>query len=155
MSAASGDNGTKDVFAAKVSPAAPLLPPATASLTPSRSPQRYINETKRLYQVYEERLSSGREYLVGEGSGKFSYADCVTFTWIRACPYSLGITDLAKAGFPNLDAYVKRCEARPAVAKAIEGDMIQKMLSAPEAEANIRKRVAWVEEADEKKKDEL
>ncbi len=47
---------------------------------------RYINETKRLFQVYEDRLANGRDYLVGPDAGKFTYADAVTFPWIRAHP---------------------------------------------------------------------
>lgn len=41
--------------------------------------KRYIDETKRLFQVYEDRLAEeeGREFLIGEGTGKFSYADIV------------------------------------------------------------------------------
>jgi len=35
---------------------------------------------KRLYGVYEKRLNEdgGRDYLVGEGKGKFSFADLVS-----------------------------------------------------------------------------
>lgn len=39
--------------------------------------RRYIDESKRLLQVYEGQLAGGggegRDYLVGEGRGKFSY----------------------------------------------------------------------------------
>lgn len=37
--------------------------------------RRYIDESKRLLQVYETRLAEGdgRDYLVGKGRGKFSY----------------------------------------------------------------------------------
>lgn len=40
----------------------------------------YIDETKRLYGVLEIRLS-GRNYLAGEGSGKYSLADIKAFPW--------------------------------------------------------------------------
>lgn len=42
--------------------------------------KRYIDETKRLLGVYEARLNEdgGREYLVGPGKGKFSFADIVS-----------------------------------------------------------------------------
>jgi len=42
---------------------------------------RYIEETKRLYSVLNDRLSGGREYLAGSGSGKFSIADIKAFPW--------------------------------------------------------------------------
>lgn len=61
---------------------------------------------------------------------------------------SLGFTDLSKEGFPNLDAYVKRCEGRPAVAKAVKGDMIEQMRAKPDFEESIAKRSAWVWEED-------
>ena len=67
---------------------------------------RYINETKRLYSVLDSRLE-GREYLVGEGKGKYSIAyvssshvflvlsdllhsDIKAFPWVLSlidCPY--------------------------------------------------------------------
>ncbi|KAH8921570.1 glutathione S-transferase [Atractiella rhizophila] len=72
---------------------------------------RYGAETKRLLQVYENRLQ-GREYLVGEGKGKYSFADIITFGWARLAPQMLpGIFD----ELPNVKAWVERIEARPAV----------------------------------------
>ena len=53
--------------------------------------RRYIDETKRLLQVYEDRLAN-KDYLVGAGAGKFSYADIVRtfFSFsqypLRMCP---------------------------------------------------------------------
>lgn len=40
----------------------------------------YLDETKRLYGVLEIRLS-GRDYLAGEGNGKYSLADIKAFPW--------------------------------------------------------------------------
>ena len=42
---------------------------------------RYQNETRRLYGVYEQQLATGKDFLVGAGKGKYSYADMCTFPW--------------------------------------------------------------------------
>lgn len=42
---------------------------------------RYINETKRLYEVLAMRLKD-RDYLVGEGRGKYTLADIKAATWV-------------------------------------------------------------------------
>ncbi|GAA5842228.1 hypothetical protein JCM9279_002824 [Rhodotorula babjevae] len=121
--------------------------------------RRYINESKRLLGVYEQRLSEegGRDYLVGPDKGKFSYADIASFTWVRAHPFSLGIVSLAEAGFPLTDAWVRRIEARPGAAKAVEGDMIAKMKAQDGWEDKCRDKVKWVweEETEGRKRDEL
>ncbi|KPV73470.1 uncharacterized protein RHOBADRAFT_54692 [Rhodotorula graminis WP1] len=122
--------------------------------------RRYINESKRLLGVYEQRLSEegGRDYLVGPGKGKFSYADVASFTWVRAHPYSLGIVSLAEAGFPLTDAWVRRCEARPGAGKAVQGDMIAKMKAQDGWADKCRDKVKWVweeEAAEGRKRDEL
>lgn len=43
--------------------------------------KRYVDETKRLYSVLNSRLA-GRDYLVGEGRGKYTLADIKTATWV-------------------------------------------------------------------------
>lgn len=57
---------------------------------PERIPyatKRYQDETKRLFQTYEDHLSSNKvEYLVGN---KYSYADMVTFPWFVVLLLSL------------------------------------------------------------------
>lgn len=71
---------------------------------------RYQTETRRLYGVYEERLND-RDYLVGAGRGKYSYADICTVGWVRAHDWA----GISIDPFPNLAAWLKRIEARPAV----------------------------------------
>ncbi|TNY20580.1 glutathione S-transferase [Rhodotorula diobovata] len=124
--------------------------------------RRYIDESKRLLQVYEGQLAGGggegRDYLVGEGRGKFSYADIASFTWIRAHPYSLGLPSLASAGFPAVDAWVRRIEARPGAAKAVSGDMIEKLKADDGWEDKVRDKAKWVwedEPSEKRKRDEL
>ncbi|KAM0790902.1 hypothetical protein ACM66B_004740 [Microbotryomycetes sp. NB124-2] len=116
--------------------------------------KRYIDETKRLLSVYEDRLD-GREFLIGAGKGKFSYADIASFPWVRSTPLALGET-LAQAGFPRVDAWVKRIDARPAVKRAIPSDnFVDNILNAPDAAQKLKARVEWVYQADEHRKDEL
>ncbi|GAA5988206.1 hypothetical protein JCM5350_007611 [Sporobolomyces pararoseus] len=113
--------------------------------------KRFLEESARLLKVYENRLSedSGREYLAGKGKGKFSYADIVTFPWIRAHPYSLGIVSLEK-DYPHVTKWLERIAAREGTSKAIKGDMIEKIKSKEGWEKEVEKKREWVY-ADEKK----
>jgi len=74
--------------------------------------KRYLDETKRLYGVLEIRLAQDRDYIVGEGRGKYSLADINVLPWIRIHSYA-GVENLDE--WPNLKAWVARCLARPAV----------------------------------------
>jgi glutathione S-transferase len=64
-------------------------------------------------RVLSERLE-GRDYLLGG----FTAADILMATVLRLIRH----TDLV-AQFPAVDAYLKRCEARPAFQKALSGQM--------------------------------
>ena len=66
----------------------------------------------------------GRDYLVD----RFTAADILMTTVLRFIRH----TDLV-AGFPWLDAYVKRCEARPAFQKALRDQMADYARNAPVA----------------------
>ncbi len=72
---------------------------------------RYTNEVNRLYGVMNNRLGQ-HEYLAGD----YSIADMASYPWVR--PYKNQGQDLAE--FPNLDAWFKRIQARPAVARAVK-----------------------------------
>ena len=72
---------------------------------------RYQSETRRLYEVLEKRLE-GREFLCDE----YSIADIATWPWVRIHPWSgIEIDDL-----PNVQAWIERVAARPAVQRGIE-----------------------------------
>lgn len=77
---------------------------------------RYHNETVRLYEVLEAGLKD-RDYLVGDGKGKYSLADMIVFPWALWTRFA-GIKD-EELG-PNVLAWVKRIRARPAVQKGLE-----------------------------------
>lgn len=66
----------------------------------------------------------GREYLLG----RFTAADLLMVTVLRFVRH----TDLV-AGFPRLDAYVKRCEARPAFQAALRDQLAGYARNAPVA----------------------
>lgn len=74
--------------------------------------KRYIDETKRLYEVLEIRLSQGREYLAGPGKGVYSLADLNVFPWIRLHEWAM-IPTLDE--WPSLKAWVNRISERPGV----------------------------------------
>ncbi|EJT99564.1 glutathione S-transferase [Dacryopinax primogenitus] len=72
--------------------------------------KRYLDETKRLYGVLNTRLE-GREFLVGEGKGKYSIADMNCVPWVRCWEWA-GVDSMLP--FPNVVAWMQRIEARPA-----------------------------------------
>ncbi|KAK4702464.1 glutathione S-transferase, partial [Phenoliferia sp. Uapishka_3] len=105
---------------------------------------RYQNETKRLYSVYEAQLAGGKEFLVGADKGKYSYADICSYPWFR-------FHDWAGVGlekFPNVAAWMARNEARPAVLaglKVPEQDAVTKMREDPEEAARVAAAgSAWI-----------
>ncbi|KAG9126468.1 glutathione S- transferase, nitrogen catabolite repression regulator [Ceratobasidium sp. 392] len=77
---------------------------------------RYINETKRLYSVLNDRLTD-REYLVGPGKGKYGLADINAFPWVRSWRWA-GVDSLE--AFPNVEAWLKRIGERSQVKKGLD-----------------------------------
>ncbi|KJA25084.1 hypothetical protein HYPSUDRAFT_437800 [Hypholoma sublateritium FD-334 SS-4] len=73
--------------------------------------KRYLDETKRLYNVLEIRLQD-RDWLAGPGRGKYSLADIKSFPWVRRHPFA-GIETLDE--FPRVKAWVERNYARAGV----------------------------------------
>lgn len=77
---------------------------------------RYRGETQRLLNVLEARLE-GREYLMDDG---YTIADIATFPWCRVLGgFYEGGEDLGLDDYPNVLAYIARCEARPASQKGL------------------------------------
>ncbi|KZS91878.1 glutathione S-transferase [Sistotremastrum niveocremeum HHB9708] len=71
---------------------------------------RYLNETKRLYNVLAIRLQD-RDWLTGPGRGKYALADIKTYSWVSKSSF-IGI-DLNE--WPAVKAWVDRIAERPAV----------------------------------------
>jgi glutathione S-transferase len=80
-----------------------------------------VDEAKVRLAALSEWLD-GRDYLLG----RFTAADMLMTTVLRFVRH----TDLV-AGFPLLDAYVRRCEARPAFQAALRSQMADYVLNAP------------------------
>lgn len=84
---------------------------------------RFRNETLRVFGVLEIHLSGkydGREkeFLAGEGKGKYSVADIKTWPWVKNWEKS-GFTKEEVDQFPHLLKWVDRIAARPAVQRGI------------------------------------
>lgn len=81
--------------------------------------QRFKAETLRVYKVLELHISGSlicqpREYLAGNGLGKFSIADINAYPWIRGWKRSR-ISEEEMEGYPHLKEWIGRIESRPAV----------------------------------------
>ncbi|KAJ9645791.1 hypothetical protein H2201_003629 [Coniosporium apollinis] len=74
--------------------------------------QRYVGETERLYGILDSHLKD-RDYIVGEGKGKYSIADIANFSWVNVA-YFAGVK---LSDFPNLEKWWARVNERPAVKK--------------------------------------
>lgn len=71
---------------------------------------RYVSETKRLYQVLDTQLI-GQKFVAGE----YSIADMAILPWILSHEWqSISLED-----YPNIQDYVTRLTARPAIQKAL------------------------------------
>ncbi len=71
---------------------------------------RYQNETRRLYEVLDGRLK-GRDWLAGD----YSIADIANFTWVHVHFWA----GVEVEGLDNLQAWMERMRARPAVQKGL------------------------------------
>ena len=71
---------------------------------------RYINESRRLYEVLDRRLE-GREWLVND----FSIADIANWSWIRSHKWAR----VPVEGLDNLSKWMDRMRNRPAGGAAI------------------------------------
>ena len=84
--------------------------------TDSYALDRCTAETQRLLRVLESRLN-GRDYIMGD---RYTIADVATFPWVRVLGgFYDGADKLVLSNYPNVMAYVSRCESRPAMAKGL------------------------------------
>lgn len=91
--------------------------------------ERFRKETLRVFGVLEIRLSGiyadgPRDYLAGNGKGKYSIADIGTWTWVKNWKLSR-YTEEDMAAFPNVLKWIDRIAARPAVQRGT-GDKYRK-----------------------------
>ena len=86
---------------------------AGAQIEDPRPRERYLAETKRLLAVLETELS-GRDWITGE----FSIADIALAPWVNSLDFYGARPLVGWDAMPNLQAYVARFYARPAVDKA-------------------------------------
>ncbi|KDE02231.1 hypothetical protein MVLG_07202 [Microbotryum lychnidis-dioicae p1A1 Lamole] len=114
---------------------------------------RYQNETKRLYSVYEKHLSrsEGNDYLVGN---KYSIADMCTQPWVRLGEWA----GIPLSEYPKLNAWVERIEARAATNRGYnipDEDKRPKWKNNPEAADKMAKEASnWIMANNEKGKDD-
>jgi GSH-dependent disulfide-bond oxidoreductase len=86
---------------------------AGAAIEDPRPRDRYIAEAKRLLAVMEAELA-GKDWITGE----FSIADIALAPWVNALDFYGARPLVGWDAMPNLQAYVARFYARPAVDKA-------------------------------------
>jgi len=84
---------------------------------------RFKNETLRVYGVLEIQLSGKytgepRDYLAGNGKGKYSVADIKTWPWVKGYEFS-GFTKDDMQPFPHLLKWIDRIAERKAVQTGI------------------------------------
>jgi GST-like protein len=78
--------------------------------------QRYVNESKRLLGVLDARLA-GRDWIMGED---YTIADIALVGWVRNMPGFYGAGELVDFdSFVNVNAWLQRCLARPAVQRGL------------------------------------
>ena len=78
---------------------------------------RYRREAERHYQVLEDHLLAGREYVLDH---EYSIVDMAAWGWLDRAGFVLPGTDDPLAAFPNLKRLHAAVDARPAVARARE-----------------------------------
>jgi GSH-dependent disulfide-bond oxidoreductase len=79
--------------------------------------ERYVNESKRLLGVLEQRLE-GRNWIMGDD---YSIADISMLGWVRGLTVFYGAGDLLGYGaLSNVPAWLERGLARPAVQRGLE-----------------------------------
>jgi glutathione S-transferase len=76
--------------------------------------ERYLNESYRLYSVLNGQLE-GKEYI----NGTFSISDIAFYPWVSVARYAeFDVEGEWKKAYPNVYAWWKRVESRPATQRA-------------------------------------
>ncbi|WP_374385066.1 glutathione S-transferase N-terminal domain-containing protein [Dongia sp.] len=89
---------------------------AGKDISDKRPLERYVNETKRLLGVLDERLA-GRDWIMG---ADFSIADIAHLGWVRNLIGFYGAGDLVEYGkLKNVPAWLERGLKRPAVERGL------------------------------------
>jgi len=89
---------------------------AGAAYEDKRPRDRFVAEVKRLLGVLDARLKD-RDFIMGDD---FTIADIALIGWVRAVPGFYGAGDLVDwSSLEAVQAWVARCEARPAVARGL------------------------------------
>ncbi|KAK2737054.1 glutathione S- transferase, nitrogen catabolite repression regulator [Onygenales sp. PD_40] len=78
--------------------------------------ERYVNEIRRVSGVLNRSLEN-KEYLVG---GKYSFVDASFVPWFEVAAIFWTKEMALENDFPNLNSWLNRIKARPAIAKTIE-----------------------------------
>ena len=88
---------------------------AGAEIEDPRPKERYVNESRRLMGVLNQRLE-GREFIMGD---EYTIADIASWPWIKAATGFYEATEaLGMDEFPNVLNWAEACAARPASEKA-------------------------------------
>jgi len=107
---------------------------------------RYQTETRRLYQVLNDRLASQQSsgqglWIVG---GKFTIADLCCFSWINWAEWA----GVPTKPFPELQMWLETIQQRPAIEKGVNipvpFEMKQKMKSKEGEEEFAKHHSKWV-----------
>ena len=89
---------------------------AGAAFEDKRPRDRYVDETKRLLAVLDQRLA-GRSWIMGDD---YSIADIAVFPWLRNLIGFYGAGDLVGFGnFPQVNRVLTAFVARPAVVRGL------------------------------------
>ncbi len=102
---------------------------------------RYMNETRRLYRVLNERLD-GRKYVA---AGAYSIADMAIFSWAAAHEWH----HIDLADYANVQRWFEELKARPAVAAGLAvGEKERAEAKAMQDDPEVRERLFGVKAKD-------
>ena len=89
---------------------------AGREIADKRPLERYVNESRRLLDVIEQRLA-GRQWIMDDD---YTIADIASLGWVRNLIGFYGARELVEFdSFPNVGAWLDRGLARPAVQRGL------------------------------------